>query len=746
MVKSIRWTLFLLLVSGAGCSSDDNNSGSSQETVDDADVVQVTDLVEDTIPDESPPEISEVVDHEPEVAVGCVDDDVAGTEENPTAVAFGDQLDDLAICEGATDYFVLTLAEGERAVVVVLFTHHDDGDIDVRVWDSDEGLVNSDDAGPGWSYDDNEVVPFVAGAAGDYLIGVAAFDAEGEARGENTYSLLIQGGCRIDADCDVEGQVCDRQTSACGAYIEPDCGADFANDVSLDPNGTDSQANPLEIGSTVTEVELTQRAICLADADYYAVTVADGDGLSLSIDASELGSQIVVALLDSAGELVAFTRNSAVWGHLPGDDYLLEVTLQEDEDAPVETDYDLSVEYLVGGCEANRDCGDGALGGLCDEETGVCLDLEGNGEVQLGGFCDSFDDCDPGSDEFSDVVCLNNSVSPDGWICSEYADCATEDLDCGDLDCLREPTGAGVVCVPGCANEAGEPDDAICPIGTVCLLGDDDEPRCELNECTSDSVCLDLGRAEDRCVYVNDRFAGGCTDEISEHPGCTGDDSDAPEFDGDITADTPLDSGAVEAIACDGDYDIYRVTIAEPGTITAVVSWESSDSDLDVYIYQPGALNPVGGGLTFTDSEAEPPHEETAEAALVPAGTYLVRVVPFEVPSPIDYSLTLSFAADTCGDNDDCLVTNPARAYCDLGNGSYCADLEVDTPGGLGADCDTRDDCDSDHECFVFRPPSPAMNLCSRACNPEAEDDCGTDYRCEILDEFWGTTACVPDS
>ena len=79
---------------------------------------------------------------------------------------------------------------------------------------------------------------------------------------------------------------------------------------------------------------------------------------------------------------------------------------QFSSDRLVDTEYTVSarVNVFESGCtvSGSKCAGTRPLRSQCDEDTGGCLALEGDGAIPLGGQCDSSDDCAPrdGEDTF----------------------------------------------------------------------------------------------------------------------------------------------------------------------------------------------------------------------------------------------------------------------------------------------------------------------------------------------------------
>ena len=101
----------------------------------------------------------------------------------PTQLANGDvSLDDLTIHDGDSDFFRWSPAETGEAVIDLIFGHQD-GDLDLRLWQDDEEIGLSE------STDDNEQLTFVADSDANYVIQVFPKNAASHPN----YQLILDG-------------------------------------------------------------------------------------------------------------------------------------------------------------------------------------------------------------------------------------------------------------------------------------------------------------------------------------------------------------------------------------------------------------------------------------------------------------------------------------------------------------------------------------------------------------------------
>ena len=83
----------------------------------------------------------------------------------------------------------------------------------------------------------------------------------------------------------------------------------------------------------------------------------------------------------------------------------------------------------------------------CTPETGACSPLTGNGEVSLGGLCDSDDDCAPGT-EFCWIFEGAPGVQAGANICTHQC---RGNGDCADVpgsECVEFPEAQFAACLP----------------------------------------------------------------------------------------------------------------------------------------------------------------------------------------------------------------------------------------------------------------------------------------------------------
>lgn len=209
-------------------------------------------------------------------------------------------------------------------------------------------------------------------------------------------SCEVRGPCRADADC-AAGERCTAARTGdryCALPLPPStCGLDPDHD----PNDRPVEATPLAPGGRV------EAAICNGDDDWYAIEVPeDGGGSTLAVSAAfRAGVDIDVYVFDARGNPVGsatspdMTTEAVRVPHVAPGLYRVRVD-QFDSDRLADTAYTVEVALEPGeACTVDGgQCARTApLRSVCDEGSGGCAALEGEGRVALGGRCDSDDDC-----------------------------------------------------------------------------------------------------------------------------------------------------------------------------------------------------------------------------------------------------------------------------------------------------------------------------------------------------------------
>jgi len=213
----------------------------------------------------------------------------------------------------------------------------------------------------------------------------------------------LRGECRVDADCE-DGEICRAARTGdryCALPSEPAaCGADAGND----PNNVRSEATALDL-----PVEADDLNICNGDDDWYVLTVpADQGGkiLEVAVEFRE-GVDIDVYLFDGFGNKIGESitpdqvREVVSLRFIAPGEYYARVD-QFSSDRLEDTRYRMTAELIDNdeGCtaDANQCAETEPLRMVCDEDSGGCVSLEGEGQLGLGERCDSSDDCSADAD------------------------------------------------------------------------------------------------------------------------------------------------------------------------------------------------------------------------------------------------------------------------------------------------------------------------------------------------------------
>ena len=530
--------------------------------------------------------------------------------------------------------------------------------------------------------------------------------------------------CNWDDDCD-GADTCDPFSGTCGPYVEAGCGrdGDDSEGNAIDPNGTDSKAYDLNLGlgdDQRTTVTVENLASCMEDLDFFAFEITeDGHGVTVAVELATdgaIGALFAFDLSNSEEPVLAADTKvedpELILTHGSAGAYLLVVQLQPEwETDPQSSGYTLTAIYHADGCTGIGSCRDSAFGDFCAD--GVCGGVEGEGTVLLGGACDSSDDCIGFDAAVPTAVCYLGGADPASWVCVSTTDCTEEGAAaCGTGFFCNDQEG---YCVPNCET------DEYCDVSFLC----DDEGAAGSDECISracleDSTCTDRSDrpTDEVCVLSNTEIYGQCL-VPEDPPSCAGDDGN----DRDATATTLALSGGTGsssgAALCDGDIDVYKVTITEAGRITATIAHDGPTgneraADLDAVIIAPGAERASGVAATYPDEGTT--IIEEGEARFAAPGDYLIRVIPFgELGASIEYALAVAYEAEACSSDADCAVTWPLHAVCNPTVGS-CEDFEGNDEQDYGQTCDDDRDCKDGLFCYIDGEGTAQRHYCTPLC------------------------------
>lgn len=670
-----RFGLFIMIFLSA-CVVD--NRASEDESEDDPQSLDAAISVDDSVSQSEP-------DNGPTLQTCDQEDDLFGVTPSPIDVGFS--RDDLFLCDGVRDQFLLQ-ASGE-AVLVKLTASPNRNDLDLAILD-ESGNVLSESAG------DNGSETITYRFEPDQLSVI--IQVSGYQGVSSSYALNVLNTCEADRDCPI-GAVCNREFGVCEEASPVECGED-----EFESNNREDQAAPIEeFPAQFTAV------ICGDDVDWFSfalergdildvlVTFPSGVDLDLRVLKADGGAEVTSALGDARSNPERIQIS-----HAEGGTYLLGISryIQDDEN---DGDVNYSVEMVgrSGGCATNADCLTPQQP-ICEE--GICTapsDLVGLGEI-----CGRDEDCDESAD-----LCYEGFSGGQDNICTigcrsdEACEALGEGAYCNPIS-FRE-----AVCVLACSANEDCGDFYVCTAGRCAV-----DTECRIDaDCSQGRVC--------RTTRSGDRY---CAQPRSEAP-CGQDVDLEPNASFDAAQMMPLDQRIQDLRICnqDDDYFVFEVpelaADANPWRMRVETSFRMG-TDIDIYVYDARG-NALGESITPNQTT------EAVEVDFLAPGPIYVRVDQFDSDRLTDttYSLlvTLEVADARCtATADQCADTDPLRLVCDEALGA-CVALEGMGLIGLGERCDSGDDCvDAAQFCSTFdqdRPP-----ICTRSCELQNEcDDVG---------------------
>lgn len=706
-------TLFLLVVLLMACGKDEAGT-----TADDA--------ADDTSGDLSFPDVgfgdgsvsSDASLGDVVVSGTCSDEDRFspnhGSSEAYALDPMGVNVEDLHLCPGYDDYFLITLDPGQGVFVQIEFAHRL-GDLDM--WLFPEGSTTQDSAvAVSAEAEDVEQIRYESSEGGEFVLFIDGFENAG-----GFYDLFARPTCRTDADCPCSEDACeDGLTMSCvlrGRYCEesetPLCGDD-----NFEPNNSMASASELDVSDS--DPVLLNALVCGDDQDYFTVVLDEVSNLAVSVE-FDSGDDLDVAVLMPDGEVIGFAGTDGnperlELNRLSEGDY----TIYVDTIAGGTSEQTYSLEVLVEaaeGCQDNDDCNYAAGRSQCDEDTGGCLSYSPEEPNPVGGECDSEDDCDENSE-----FCLQGGPGFDDNVCTRRCRDAN---DCGPgLQCLSGGGRFGY-CIGTCEVESD------CPVPYQC---DADSGSCEYVECNIDSDCGD----EQACQRTAD---GTPFCRVYDEPTCEDEDADGNGRMSDAT-EFPLDDGSLDDLTiCNADKDWYTLEVAEgPALVEISVAFEG-EVDLDIFFLDADGET-VGSAVTPTGNP------EVVQADFVAAGSYFILVSQFpgetgDALTTYSIDATVSLVDGCTEDGDECMELQPFRIACQ--DDGSCGFLDGNGEIELGGACDSQDDCsDSAEFCYTFMSASPGENICTRQCGGGG-DDCGDVEGTECRTLGGRFALCLPD-
>ncbi len=318
-----------------------------------------------------------------------------------------------------SDYYTITVAEGDTRVFALDWVGG--ADLDLYLYDSTGAFVASE------FFNQPEVMVSENLAAGTYYLRVAKFDEVPVAAATGYTLTAALPDCSTSFDCtDAAKPVCGPARSCVAGPT--DCTGDDAGEVDDGPAGaTDITPN---VGANTT----TTAKVCsgAGEADYFKVTVADGDNLTVTLTWADSASDLDLTANDSTGLGTGFSfwksPEVVTLTNLPAGVHYLSVTKFSSSPELAAVDYSLKVERSAGGCTTVADCAaeyeTQFFRGVCDSNK-ACQFIDGAAALSAGKLCDSPDDCTSG-------VCSYGlfQSGADTSICSVAC---TSDAECSSL-------------------------------------------------------------------------------------------------------------------------------------------------------------------------------------------------------------------------------------------------------------------------------------------------------------------------
>ena len=638
------------------------------------------------------------------------------TDEAALAERLGLDREDLHLCPGYDDFFLITLGPGEGFLARIEFAHRI-GDLDL--WLFPLGTTDEQDAlASGATEEDVEEIRFVSDGGGRYVLMIDGFRDQG-----GYYDLLIRPTCRVDADCpcyvasdDCEVVLqCVLRGRYCDEVTEPICGSD-----AFEPNNNVADASDLGLGDN-NQTTLSG-TVCVGDWDFFSLPLAAVSNVAIELE-FDPADDLDVAVINANGDVAGYAGHGTnpeelSMPRLSGGGFFIYV------DSPAGGTNELGYTLRVAvedaeGCETDADCNYAPGRSICSDDGG-CISYTPEEPNPVGGQCDSDDDCDgsswgcyQGGPGIEDNVCTLR--------CRNDSECAVAD----GGQCLAIMGRWGGLCFGACETDAN------CPVPYWC---DTNTGECAHGECGTDDDCEEgqaCLRSDDGTAYCRTYDEGACPDLAADGNGRI---SDATPF--------PLDPGSLADLTiCNGDDDWYTFDITEEPALAELSVTFDGDADLDIHLMDADG-HTVGRGNTPTGNP------EVLQADLLGTGTYYVFVTQLTDPTnPVTtYTLQATVSAvDGCtADGGECLDLSPFRIDC-LETG-VCAFLEGNGEIELGELCDSDDDCVDDAElCLTYEQiVEPGDNICTRSCGRGDNCDDIDGVSCAMFGGG-GNGFCMPD-
>jgi hypothetical protein len=245
--------------------------------------------------------------------------------------------------------------------------------------------------------------------------------------------------CYGDSDCS-EGQICQVTINgaggSCGEPEEQTCGTD-ANE----PDNSDGQATVVDLSSG--SASYTGLSTCATDTDLFVFELTETGTLRMAVTYAEAADMDILVVPEGSDTPISVGISEETDGEatvadlIPAGRYVVRIGLY---DGPENLAYDVNFSFIAETCTEDADCAGTTVRRLSCVE-GACAPLEGNGEVAVGGTCDSTDDCVEES-----AGCFTGDAEAPGNFCT--VECA-DDTDCANVPGTTcQASGFSAFCLP----------------------------------------------------------------------------------------------------------------------------------------------------------------------------------------------------------------------------------------------------------------------------------------------------------
>ncbi len=289
------------------------------------------------------------------------------------------------------DFFAIDLPAGAKRVFSIDWAGS--ADLDLVLLRENGDLVDA-------SFRDKpEAIEVDSLPAGKYYLVVQKFEATGmEFRIALPYTVTVSiPECESSFDCPSSALPVCGATRLCSASSSECSGDD-------DAEQNDGPATATAISSGT----ILNAAVCNApvtEVDFYKIDVASGQDLEVSVAFADTNAaDIDLQIFNASGQLQGVTLwknpETVNLSYLPAGTYFISVSYFSTATVTAAHPYTLSATLSDNVCASDQDCDDvfgtQLFRARCDQPSGECRAILGNGALPKGGACDSDDDCASG--------------------------------------------------------------------------------------------------------------------------------------------------------------------------------------------------------------------------------------------------------------------------------------------------------------------------------------------------------------